>query len=104
MRHPQSEYYHTGKEISVLANASYWKGLAPATVRERATVAGIAGKAQLTEVVNAVNNADVALQAAMAAGAFAGPAADGLGFGLGCVLDGIGVLIARRGGGSTAAG
>lgn len=45
-----------------------------------------------------------ALQAAMAAGAFAGPAADGLGFGLGCVLDGIGVLIARRGGGSTAAG
>ena len=40
----------------------------------------------------------------MAAGAFAGPAADGLGFGLGCVLDGIGVLIARRGGGSTAAG
>lgn len=33
---------------------------------EKATVAGIAGKANLAEVVNAVNNADVALQTAMA--------------------------------------
>ena len=44
-----------------------------------------------------------ALQAAMAAGAFAGPVTDGLAFGLCCVLDGIGVLIARREGGSTGA-
>ncbi|MCC6471181.1 MAG: flagellar hook-basal body complex protein FliE [Alphaproteobacteria bacterium] len=33
---------------------------------EKATVAGIAGKTGLAEVVNAVNNADVALQAALA--------------------------------------
>jgi flagellar hook-basal body complex protein FliE len=33
---------------------------------EKATVAGIAGKTGLADVVNAVNNADVALQTAMA--------------------------------------
>jgi flagellar hook-basal body complex protein FliE len=33
---------------------------------EKATVAGIAGKSGLAEVVNAVNNADVALQTALA--------------------------------------
>ncbi len=33
---------------------------------ERQSAAGIAGKANLAEVVNAVNNADVALQTAMA--------------------------------------
>lgn len=33
---------------------------------EKATVAGIAGKTGIADVVNAVNNADVALQTAMA--------------------------------------
>jgi AcrR family transcriptional regulator len=45
-----------------------------------------------------------ALRAAMAAGAFAGPTADGLGFGLRCVLDGIEVLIAGRAAGPRGAG
>ncbi len=44
-----------------------------------------------------------ALRAAMAAGAFAEPTADGLGFGLRCVLDGIAVLIAGRAEGSRGA-